>query len=47
MTLLQFDLLVVSTVKCNDSVSFSFFFVKDQLASFKLKQTVVFLKCVH
>ena len=33
------------TVKCNDSVSFSFFFVKDKLASFKLKQTVLFLKC--
>ena len=41
----------MSTVKCNDCVSFSFlfsfFFVKDQTASFQLKQTdsVVFLKC--
>ena len=34
----------LSTVKCNDSVSFSFlfsfFFVKDQIASFQLKQIV-------
>ena len=34
---------------CNDSVSFSllfsFFFVQDQIASFQLKQFVVFLKC--
>ena len=39
----------IFTVKCNDSVSFSFlfpcffFFVKDQIASFQLKQIVVFL----
>ena len=41
--------LDISTVKCNDSISFSFlfsfFFVKDQIASFQLKQIVVFLKC--
>ena len=37
------------TVKGNASVSFSFmfsfFFVKDQIASFQLKQVVVFLNC--
>ena len=42
--MLYFDLLAIFTVKCNDSVSFSFlfpcfvFFVKDQIASFQLKQ---------
>ena len=36
--------LVISTVNCNDSVQlFFFFFVKDQIASFQLKQIVVFL----
>ena len=41
--------LLFLPVKCNDSVSFSFlspcffFFVKDQIASFQLKQIVVFL----
>ena len=44
--MLSFDLLAF-TVKCNDSVSFfflfSFFFVKDQIASFQLKEIVVFL----
>ena len=46
---LSFDLLAIFTVKCNDSVSFSFlfpsflfFFVKDQIASFQLKEIVVF-----
>ena len=42
--------IVIFTVKCNDSVSFSFlfpcflvfFFVKDQIASFQLKQIIVF-----
>ena len=39
--LYKFDLLAIFTVKCNDSVSFSFlfpcffFFVKDQIASFQ------------
>ena len=43
------DLLAIFTVKCNDSVSFSFlspcffFFFKDQVASFQLKQIIVFL----
>ena len=43
------DLLAIFTVKSNDSVSFSFlfpsflFFVKDQIASFQLKQIVEFL----
>ena len=42
------DLLVIFTVKCNDSVSFyflslCFFFVKDQIASFQLNQIIVFL----
>ena len=48
--MLSFDLLATFTIKCNDSVSFSFlfpcflvFFVKDQIASFQLKQIVVFL----
>ena len=46
-SMLQFDLLAILTVKCNDSVSFSFlypcfFFVKDQIASFQLKQIIVF-----
>ena len=40
--------IAIFTVKCNDSVSFSFcflviFFVKDQIASFQLKQIIVFL----
>ena len=45
----SFDRLAIYTVKCNDSVSFSFlfpcffFFVKDQIASFQLKKIVVFL----
>ena len=44
----KFSEVNVITVKCNDSVSFSFlfpcffFFVKDQIASFQLKQIVVF-----
>ena len=47
--MLKFDLLAIFTVKCNDSVSFSFllpcffFVVKDQIASFQLKQINVFL----
>ena len=48
--MLSFDLLAIFTVKCNDSVSFSFLFpcflflfVKDQIASFQLKEIVVFL----
>ena len=46
---MSFDLLAIFKVKCNDSVSFflvslfSFFFVKDQIASFQLKEIVVFL----
>ena len=47
--MLSFDLLGFYTVKCNDSVSFSFLFpcflffvVKDQIASFQLKEIVVF-----
>ena len=42
------DLLPIFTVKCNDSASFSFlfpcflFFVKDQIASFQLKQNRCF-----
>ena len=47
--MLSFDLLAIFTVKCNDSVSFSFLFpcflflfVKDQIASFQLKEIVVF-----
>ena len=43
--MLSFDLLAIFTVKCNDSVSFSFlfpcFFIKDQLASFQLKEIVL------
>ena len=45
----KFSEVNVITVKCNDSVSFSFlfpcffFFVKDQIASFQLKQIIVFL----
>ena len=41
--------LAIFTVKCNDSVSFSFLspcffiFVKDHIASFHLKQIIVFL----
>ena len=43
----------ISTVKCNDSGSLFFlfvffffvFFLKDRIASFQLKQIVVFLKC--
>ena len=48
-SMIQFDLLAIFTVKCNDSVRFSFlsslifFFVKDQIASFQLKQIIVFL----
>ena len=49
--MLSSDLLAIFTIKCNDSVSFSFlfpslfsfFFVKDQTASFQLKEIVVFL----
>ena len=49
--MLSFDLLFIFTVKCNDSVSFSFLFPcflflcygKDQTASFQLKEIVVFL----
>ena len=48
--MLSFDLLAIFTVECNDSVSFSFllpvFFVKDQIASFQLKEIVVFLNLV-
>ena len=47
---LSFDLLAIFTVKCDDSASYSFlfpsflfFFVKDQIASFQLKEIVVFL----
>ena len=53
----KFSEVNVITVKCNDSVSFSFlfpcffFFVKDQIASFQLKQIVVFFElsvpCVY
>ena len=40
--------IAIFTVKCNDSVSFSFlfpcfFFVKDQIASSLLEQIIVFL----
>ena len=45
---LHFDFLFISTVKFNDSVSFSFlfsFFVKDQITPLQRKQIVVFLKC--
>ena len=51
-SMLEFDLLAIFTVKCNDSVSFSFwspcffFFVKDQIAYFQLKQIIVFLNLV-
>ena len=48
--IMSFDLLAVFTVKCNHSVSFPFlflcflfFFDKDQIASFQLKEIVVFL----
>ena len=44
--MLSFYLLAIFTVKSNDSVSFScflVFFVKDQIASFQLKEFVVFL----
>ena len=48
--IMSFDLLAVFTVNCNPSVSFPFlflcflfFFVKDQTASFQLKEIVVFL----
>ena len=45
--MLPFDLLAVFTVKGNDSVPFSslfpFFLIKDQIASFQLKEIVVFL----
>ena len=44
------SLYVISSVKCNDSVSFSFllsfFFIKDQIASVKLKQTERSASCV-
>ena len=47
------SLYVISSVKCNDSVSFSFFtcllsffFIKDQIASVKLKQTEGSASCV-
>ena len=46
-SMLKFDPLAIFTVKRNDSVTFSFlfplFFVKDQIASFQLKEIVVFL----
>ena len=47
--MLTFDLLAIFTVKRNDSVYFSFLFpcflflIKDQIASFQLKEIVVFL----
>ena len=48
--MLSFDLLAIFTLKCKDSVSFSFLFpcfrfsfVKDQISSFQLKEIVVFL----
>ena len=48
--MLSFDLFAIFTVKCNDSVSFyflfpcfHFLFVKDQTASFQLKEISVFL----
>ena len=48
--MLSFDLLAIFTVKCNDSVTFSFlfsfFFVKDQIASFQLKEIVGFLNII-
>ena len=51
--MLSFDLLAIFTVKCNDSVSFSFLFpcfrfslVKNQIASFQLKEIVVLLNLV-
>ena len=45
--MLTFNLLaVLSLSKCNDSVTFSFlfsfFFIKDQIASFQLKEIGVF-----
>ena len=45
---IKFDLLAIFTDKCNVSVSFSFlfpcfFFVKNQIVSFQLKQITVFL----
>ena len=47
------SLYVISSVKCNDSVSFSFFsclpsflFIKDQIASVKLKQIEGSAPCV-
>ena len=49
VSMLCFDLLAILIVKCNDSASFSFLFlfffpfVKDQIASFQLKQIIVFL----
>ena len=52
---LSFNFLAIFTVKCNDSVSFSFLFpcflfyslsVKDQIASFQLKEIVVVLNQV-
>ena len=43
-----FNLLPIYTIKCDDSVSFfflvslfSFFFVKDQIASFQLKEILL------
>ena len=50
--LLSFNLLAIFTVTCNDSVSFSFLFpcflfyllsVKDQIASFQVKEILVVL----
>ena len=48
--IMSFDLLAVFTVKCNHSVSFPFLFLcflfifdKDQIASFQLREIVVFL----
>ena len=49
--MLSFDLLAIFTVKCNDYILLAFLpcflvfflFVKDQIASFQIKEIVVFL----
>ena len=48
--MLSFDLPAIFTIKCSDSVSFSFLFpcflfylLRTKLASFQLKEIVVFL----